>query len=113
MNAPAQIAPWQRYAEAVEAQLPGVFGEQLELRCRLMLARDTASAALWRCTDDETVIMHEIMRLGSLYAFREMPIDALEKLLRAQRRMMQAASALGEFVDALNPQTRETDARGG
>lgn len=106
MNAPSTILPpaVAAHAERVTALLPGCFGDQLETRARLLLAADTASAALW-CdpTEEQAVMYGEIMRLGQLYAFADaIPTETLKALLMAMRRMLQAAAHLGEFAEGMN-----------
>lgn len=106
MNAPANILPAavQLHAERVTTLLPGCFGDQLEARARLLLAADTASAALWRDpTEEQAFLYGEIMRLGQLYAYADaVPTETLHALLRALRRMSQAAAHLGEFAEGMN-----------
>lgn len=102
MNAPANISPaLARYRDAVVAFLPKAAGEELDARCRLLMARDTATAALTRCSDAEAGLMQEIQRLGTLYAFAAVPVPALRRLLEAQRFMLRAAACLGQFADAV------------
>lgn len=98
----AQPAPDPRisaYAPVVANMLPQCSGPELELRCRLLLARDVATKALARCSDAEAGLLGEIERLGHLHAFAPHDEAALSHLLRAQRFMLRAAACLGEFVD--------------
>jgi hypothetical protein len=50
MNAPANIAAPElsRYADTVRTFLPTCHGRELELRCRIMSARENATAAIGR-----------------------------------------------------------------
>lgn len=109
MNAPTTFHPTPALAphvERVTAWRATCTGADLETRARLLLAADTASAALWHCTETETVIMGEIMRLGQFYAYSDYPAETLRALLMALRKMSQAAAFLAEFAGG------ETDARG-
>jgi hypothetical protein len=63
-----------------------------------MQASDTACARLWKCSEAEQPLMEQIMSLSD-YRFTEMPIEALQDLLQAQRMMLKAAGYLGRFVD--------------
>lgn len=112
MNAPVAIPPAvAAHAERVLVHLPGSIGADLETRARLLLASDTAAAALWGDTTEEQAALYDqINRLGQLYAYSTLPTEALKALLQALRRMSQAATYFGEFAEQV--QARETDARG-
>jgi hypothetical protein len=100
MNAPTTITdPIAAYASTVHVHLPDSHGADLDARCRLMLARDTAAKALNRCSDAEAGLMHEIERLGTKYALAGVSTEALGDLLNAERMMLKAAGYLGRFVD--------------
>jgi hypothetical protein len=111
MNAPAHTADPKlaAYAPQVVTFLPECHGTELETRCRLLMARDTASFALTRCHEEEAGLLQEIQRLGSSYAYAGLPEKSLRALLMALRRMLQAVGCLSEFVDGMG----ETDARVG
>lgn len=102
MNAPANIVPPQfaRYAEAVHTFLPGCHGRELELRCRIMSARDTASASLSRglCSPEAEATVSEMQRLASTYAYAELAEEQLDALLIALRSLIKAAFHLDEFA---------------
>jgi hypothetical protein len=102
MNAPAQILPphLAHHVSAVHAMLPGCAGKELELRCRLLSARNSASFALGRacCSEDSTGVVTEIARLGTLYAFAPLGVDQLSRLMEALKRMMSAVGFLDDLA---------------
>jgi hypothetical protein len=112
MNSPANIRRDQ-YAPTVTLHLPGCEGEELAMRCSLLLMRDNATAALRYCSDEAAAPLEAVERLAGQYAFASMRADQL-KLLRYQlHRLTSCASGLEAFAFArANPEKRETDARG-
>lgn len=97
------------HKQTVRAMLPNVVGEELELRCRLLVARNTASFALSRQVREEDAqgLLVEIDALAARYAFADLDTDQIKKLLEGLRLMMRATAFLNEFTDL-----RGADARG-
>jgi hypothetical protein len=104
MNVPANILPPQltRYVDAVHTFLPGCDGRELELRCRIMSARDTASASLSRglCSPEARATVAEMSRLASTYAYMPASEEQLDALLIALRALIKAAFHLDQFAEA-------------
>lgn len=102
MNAPVKIdRRVTAYEPTVTALLPETTGRELELRCRILLARDTAAFSLSRGSGGEADRLHaEIEHLASRYAFAPTSVERLELLLGALRHMMQAVVRLNELDDA-------------
>jgi hypothetical protein len=101
MNAPANIRLAKRrdeYRPTVERMLPGVEGEELQLRCSLLLMRDSASATLRHCSEDAAGVLQQVESLAAVYAFTPLPLDELRELRRTLVRLTSCASGLEAFA---------------
>jgi hypothetical protein len=103
MNAPANIAAPElsRYADTVRTFLPACHGRELELRCRIMSARENATAAIGRgrCAPEAFGARSEIQRLALEYAYAPASCDELALLLDALRLLLRAAMRLDRFSE--------------
>lgn len=110
MNAPAGIKPAARdkYIPIVTHHLPTCEGQELSIRCSILLVRDQATSSLRRCSDEAHGILTEIQRLATLNAYRSMPLEHLAELRRHLVRLLSCASGLEMFAYELGG----SDARG-
>lgn len=101
MNAPANIFPPHllRHVESVKTFIPGCHGKELELRCRLMSFRDSASIHVRNCSDEAVVAVQEIQRLAVTHALAPVSVKRLEALHTAMRSLVRAATLLDEFAE--------------
>jgi hypothetical protein len=111
VNAPATIEPVPDdllavYGMAVAAIMPQCFGEELELRCRMLRARESATAALQHCAAETVPILNEIVRLSVLYAYASVETERLRALVQCLRRLM-SASAFADAAFAESGDARE------
>lgn len=109
MNAPTTFPkPHARdkYVPQVETLLPGCTGDELKLRCGLLLSRDYATARLRWCPDEVAPILQHIEFLTTRHAFASMPIEALKALQYQVVMLSAAASGLSDLFMG------EPDARG-
>lgn len=104
MNAPANIVPPEmaRYADTITAFLPACYGRELELRCRIMSARENATASIGRgrCAPEARGARMEIQRLALAYAYAPASCDELALLLEALRLLLRAAMRLDRLAEA-------------
>jgi hypothetical protein len=99
MNAPARIpATRDRYIPQVRAFVPLCRGEDLQLRCSLLLIRDQATAGLRRCSGEAAPVLDTIERLATQYAFAKLPIAELKDLRLHLVRLTTCASGLDQFA---------------
>jgi hypothetical protein len=99
MNAPAQITPArERYLPIVRHLLPGCMGEELQLRCSILLMRDKATSNMRHCSEEAHGILGEINRLAARYAYESMPIEELQELRRQMVQLTSCASGLEMFA---------------
>lgn len=105
MNAPAKIAPARdRYIPIIRHHLPTCEGRELELRCSILMFRDTSASSMRRCSDEAHGILAEIQRLATLYAYASMPIEELAELRYRLGMLTASASGLEMFAYRLqNP----------
>jgi hypothetical protein len=103
VNAPANILPPEmaRYADTVMTFLPTCHGRELELRCRIMSARENATAAIGRgrCAPEAIGARTEIQRLALEYAYATASCEELELLLDALRLLLRAAMRLDRLSE--------------
>lgn len=103
MNAPATIVPPEmaRYAETILTFLPACHGRELELRCRIMSARENATAVIGkgRCPPEALGARSEIQRLALEYAYAPASEDELALLLDALRLLLRAAMRLDRLAE--------------
>jgi hypothetical protein len=103
MNAPAKIKPGRdRYRPIVTHHMPGCRGEELLLRCSILLMRDQAASSLTRCSEEAHGILHEVQRLATAYAYARIPIDELKELRYRLLQLTQTASGLEMFAYRLS-----------
>lgn len=117
MNAPARIpsdvkrsARRDAYIPIVTAHLPGCAGEELQMRCGMLLMRDSAAARLRWITEEPGYVLEHIQRLTSKYALAIMPFDDLQMLYRTVMRLGMSAAALATLFPAAPAEG--ADARG-
>lgn len=103
MNAPAKIMPArEKYALIVQHHCPSAQGEELSLRCSILLLRDKATSNARHCADEAAPILHEIERLATLYAYSNIPTDELKELRYRLLQLTQTASGLNMFAYRLS-----------
>jgi hypothetical protein len=88
----------ERYAPTVSALMPGSMGEDLEIRCSLLLTRDCAMSAKLDCGEEAFPVMEQIERIASRYAFQPMPLDDLRGLRDALRKLVAAAATIEDWA---------------
>jgi len=91
---------WHRYRDSVTTFIPDITADELEVRCRLLWARDMATGSMRLATDAECGVTQEIIRLVTDYAYAPLPVEALNKLLDALRLMMRASVFLSRVEGA-------------
>lgn len=115
MNAPANILPKRVaiYEPQVRAFLPGVEGEDLRLRCSILLARDQATRGMTRCSDEARGILAEVQRLSQDAAYARLPIDILRDVRAQLVRLLSCATAIETIAYRIaHPDEGGVDARG-
>lgn len=105
MNAPAAMRR-QDYEPTVRALMPASEGEEMEIRCSLLLMRDCALSAKRYCSEDAWPVMDHIERLAADYAFRSVPIDKYREFREALRKLVAACACL-DSAAAQEAQTGE------
>jgi hypothetical protein len=99
VNAPARIRPARdRYTGIVKHHLPGCKGEELELRCSILLMRDQAGSSLRQCSEDAAGALSEVQRLATVYAYASIPVEELKELRYRLLQLTQTASGLEMFA---------------
>lgn len=99
----AQIAPHIRgakredYEPNVRAFLPGVDGEELEIRSALLLMRDLSAAAKPQASEQGWCLLDVVERTASTSAFRAMPLAELVELRRLLRQVVAAAAGFDQL----------------
>jgi hypothetical protein len=99
MNAPTTIQSTGHprrdvYIPQVQTMLPGCAGEELRLRCGILLSRDYATARLRSCEGEVEPVLQHIERLATVYGFASMPDDDLKALHYQIVRLFSVASGL-------------------
>lgn len=115
MNAPANIAPKRvaMYKPQVRAFMPGVVGEELDLRASILMTRDQATRGLTRCSDEAAGILAEVERLARDVAFSRMPLDILRDVRAQLIRLLSCATGLETIAYRIaHPDEGGVDARG-
>lgn len=116
MNASAKVLSRRDdYIPQVKAFVPLCDGEELTLRCSILLARDMATKQMQRCSEESYGILAAIAGLASRYAFAAMPIERLEELRYEIVRLVSCASGIEMFAFKLSSPDAEAggqDARG-
>lgn len=93
MNALAYQPPRrQDYEPNVRAFLPGVEGEELQMRASLLLMRDCAMATKPIASEHGWLLLDVVERTASQYAFWSMPLDDLREIRRLLLNVVAAAS---------------------
>jgi hypothetical protein len=99
VNAVAKIKPARdRYLPIARHHLPGCEGEELQVRCSILLMRDQASSSLRRCSDEAAGTLNEVQRLATLYAYAPIPLEELKELRYRLLQLTQTASGLEMFA---------------
>lgn len=115
MNAPANILPKRAalYEPQVRAFMPGVEGEELSLRCSILLARDQATRGMTRCSDEAAGVLAEVERLARDVAFNRLPLDILRDVRAQLVRLLSCATGLETIAYRIaHPGEGGVDARG-
>lgn len=115
MNAPAKIEPSRdRYLPIVKHHLPHCEGEELSLRCSILMMRDQAASNLRACSDEAAGCLSEVQRLASVYAYHSMPLEQLAALRYQLLRLTTCASGLEAFAfNQANPPAKRGENAGG
>jgi hypothetical protein len=98
MNAPLVDPSRRQYVPTVNALMPGTEGDELDIRCSLLLMRDCAAAAKARCSDEAYPILDQVESLASRYAFQGMAVEKLDELRTAMRKVVAAAACLDDWA---------------
>lgn len=98
MNAPVVHESRRQYVPTVNALMPGAQGDELDIRCSLLLMRDCAAAAKGSCSGEAYPILDEVERLASRFAFQGMPIEELQELRKVMRQIVAAAASLDDWA---------------
>lgn len=109
MNAPANLRR-DSYIPTVQALLPGCEGDELRLRCGILLMRDFATAQHRWSTEEAGIVLEHIQRLATAHAFASMPADRLEDIHHALVRLGTVATDLARIFPAASAEGE--DARG-
>ena len=91
MNAPSPVQR-QDYEPTVRALMPSSAGEDMEIRCSLLMMRDCAASEKRFCCEDTWPLMDHVERLAGHYAFHHMPLDRFREIRDALRRTVAAAA---------------------
>lgn len=109
MNAPVTPAR-DRYVPTVKGFVPLCEGEELKLRCSILLIRDQAAAGSRHCSWEAAPTLEHVERLGAHYAFAKMPISRLKDLRNQMLRLATSASGLDLFAYLLeHPEAARND----
>jgi hypothetical protein len=92
-----------RYADTIRTFLPACHGRELELRCRIMSARENATALIGKgkCSPEALGARAEIQRLALDYTYAPVSEDELALLLDALRLLLRAAMRLDRLAEAV------------
>lgn len=113
MNAPTTTRPSrERYIPIVKHHCPGSEGRELSLRCSILQMRDQASSNARHCSDEAYVVLTEVSRIATQYAFCAMPVEELADLRHRLLQLTIAASGLNQFAHRLAYPNGEADAGG-
>lgn len=97
MNAPAANThppAWRSYIAALDRLMPGKGGEELRLRCGMMLMRDRAIRARETAGWEADLILAAVQTIASEHALSTMNIKQLEHLHYNLVRLVATASNL-------------------
>lgn len=87
-----------KYVPIVRHHMPHCEGEELSLRCSLLLMRDQAASRLDKCSEEAWPTLSEVNRLATLYAYRRIPLGELRDLRRRLIQLTMCASGLEMFA---------------
>ena len=87
-----------QYIPQVKSFLPICEGEEVALRCSILLVRDMATASMRRCSDEAHGILDQVQRLAVQYAFTAMGIERLRRLRHELVRLVSCANGLESFA---------------
>lgn len=99
------------YAPIVRGIIPFCDGEELQLRCSLLLMRDRAMAAKRAACEASWALLDLVERESSQVAFRGMPIDDLREFRRLCVRCVSTASGFDMLYQPRLPIEGEADGR--
>ena len=103
MNATAKIRPSRgRYIPIVNHHLPRCAGKELDLRCSILFLRDQAASTMQRCSYEAYGTLSEVQRIGSAFAYAQIPIDPLERARYLLLRLTTCASGLEQLAFSLS-----------
>lgn len=88
----------ERYVPIVKHHMPHCDGEELSLRCALLLMRDQAASRLDKCSEEAWPTLNEVNRLATLYAYRRIPLEELRDLRQRLIQLTMCASGLEMFA---------------
>lgn len=95
MNALSRIEPTPErmvYVPLVQRYLPGCSGQELGLRCSMLLMRDKATAVLRDCCPETAQILEAVERIATTHAFQPMSQERLERARYNLLRLVATAS---------------------
>jgi hypothetical protein len=90
------------YEGIVKGLRPLCDGEELMLRCSIMVVRDKAASSMRRCSEQAHGVLSEVHRLASQYALESMPTDELKELRYRLVMLTACASGLEMFAYRLS-----------
>jgi hypothetical protein len=86
------------YAPVVKGLIPLCEGEELQMRCSILLVRDKSLASMRRCSEESHGVLAEVHRLASQYAFEAIPTEELRELRYRLVMLTACASGLEMFA---------------
>lgn len=89
--------PRDQYIPQVRSFLTSAAGEELELRCSLLLIRDAATVAAQHAGEAAAPITEHVVRLATAHAFAAVPIETLRALRLNLGRLVQIATCLDDM----------------
>lgn len=96
MNAPVDMR--KQYVPTVNALMPGSEGDDLDVRCSLLLMRDCATSAKTTCSEEAYPILDQVERMASQFVFMPMPTDRMIQLRQVLRQVVAAAAGLDDWA---------------
>jgi hypothetical protein len=97
LHDPKPPHPRDRYIPQVQTFCVDCDGEELELRCSLLLIRDAATVASRQHGEHSSPIMCHVDQLAGAYAFRAAPIEALRALRTNLGHLIRIATSLDQM----------------
>jgi len=95
MNAPSFKPPrWQEYRSTVQPIFRRATNEEIELRARLLLLRDTALNAMTYSNEEAYGLLHAVYEMAGRYALLDLTIEQLREMRRILIMATTNASAM-------------------